>query len=61
MTPLIHANKIHDLTEINIRYQVSFSSKFVGFSQQISNVNILAPGRDNQSKFSLRGRPDSHL
>ena len=30
-------------------------------SKQISNANILAPVRDNPSKFSLRGRPESLL
>ena len=37
------------------------SSKLVRFFQQILNVNILALVRDNPSKFSLRGRPESQL
>ena len=37
------------------------SSKLVRYSKQISNANISAPVRDNPSKFSLRGRPESQL
>ena len=38
-----------------------FSSKLVRVSKQITYVNILAPVRDNPSKCSLLGRPESQL
>ena len=52
-SPLIPAHKAEDRAETNIiRYMKRvktefFSSKCVWFSKQISNVNILAPIRDN--------------
>ena len=64
-TPILK-EKIQFLpAEINIirymkRVKTEFlSSKLVRFSKQISNANISAPVRDNPSKFSLRGWPES--
>ena len=62
--PLIHAHKAQDRAEIRYMKRVKtefLSSKLVRFSKQISNANISAPRRDNPSKFSLRGRPESQL
>ena len=59
--PQYQPHKAQDRADINIiRYlkrvkTECFSSKLVRFSKQISNANILAPVRDNPSKFWLRG------
>ena len=49
-------------SDIGSESKPSFSSsKWVRFSKQMSNVNILAPVRENPSKCSLRSRPESQL
>ena len=58
--PLIHAHKAQDHTDINIIRYMKYL-KLVRFSKQISNVNISASVRDDPSKFSLGGRPQSQL